>query len=234
MRQPLTVGKFAWLLLGIAAAGSLLWLANSHGLGAYRLDRWQAHHDDFLALVQEYPIAAMLAVFLLHTLLAALALPGASLLMLAAGSGFGAAFGTLLCLGGCTAGATFSMLASRHWLQPFVRRRFGPQLEEFDARIATDASAYLFSLRLLPVLPFAVVNVAAGLSDMKAWTFIWISFTGMAASTFVYVNAGTELAHVHQLADIYSPPVLMSLAALALLPWLLKPVVRRLQAENHA
>lgn len=218
----------------MAATGSLFWLASSQGLGAFGLDRWHAHHDDFLALVQKYPIAATLAVFLLHTLLAALALPGASLLMLAAGSGFGAALGTLLCLGGCTAGATLSMLASRHWLQPFVRRRFGTQLGDFDARIVTDASSYLFSLRLLPVLPFAVVNVAAGLSAMKTWTFIWISFTGMAASTFVYVNAGTELAHVHELADIYSPRVLVSLAALALLPWLFKPVVRRLQTGNGA
>ena len=126
------------------------------------------------------------------------------------------------------------MLASRHWLQPFVRRRFGALLGDFDARIAANADTYLFSLRLLPVLPFAVVNVAAGLSAMKTWTFIWISFTGMAASTFVYVNAGTELAHVHELADIYSPRVLVSLAALALLPWLFRPVVRRLQTGNGA
>jgi uncharacterized membrane protein YdjX (TVP38/TMEM64 family) len=234
MRQRLPAGKFMWLVLGIAAASSLFWLANSQGLGAFGLDRWHAHHDDFLTLIREYPVAATLAVFLLHALLAALALPGASLLMLAAGSGFGAALGTLLCLTGCTAGATLGMLASRHWLQPFVRRRFGAQLGDFDARIAANGNAYLFSLRLLPVLPFAVVNVAAGLSSMKTWAFIWISFAGMAASTFVYVNAGTELAHVRELADIYSPRVLASLAALALLPWLLKPVVRRMQAGNGA
>jgi uncharacterized membrane protein YdjX (TVP38/TMEM64 family) len=234
MRRCLPGGKFTWLALGIAAAGSLFWLANSQGLGAFGLNRWHAHHDDFLTLIREYPVAATLAVFLLHALLAALALPGASLLMLAAGSGFGAALGTLLCLTGCTAGATLGMLASRHWLQPFVRRRFGAQLGDFDARIAANGNAYLFSLRLLPVLPFAVVNVAAGLSSMKTWAFIWISFAGMAASTFVYVNAGTELAHVRELADIYSPRVLASLAALALLPWLLKPVVRRMQAGNGA
>lgn len=92
----------------------------------------------------------LLAVFVLHALLAALALPGASLLMLAAGSGFGALGGTLLCLTGCTAGATLSMLATRHWLQPFLRHRYGKQLADFDARIAADDRAYLFSLRLLP------------------------------------------------------------------------------------
>lgn len=228
------VSDWFWLMLAALLAAMLLWLARIAGLGEFGLEAWHRHHEGFLALIRAYPVAATLAVFLLHTLLAALGLPGASLLMLAAGSGFGAALGTLLCLGGCTAGATLSMLASRHWLQPFVRRRFGAKLNEFDARIARDGNAYLFSLRLLPVLPFAVVNVAAGLSAMKTWTFVWISLVGMAASTFVYVNAGTELAHVRELADIYSPRVLASLAALALLPWLMKPIVRRLQPDAGA
>lgn len=223
-----------WLLLAILLAGSLFLLQRAETFGGLDAERWLAHHDDFLALIREHPFTAMLAVFVVHTLLAALALPGASLLMLAAGSGFGTLGGTLICLAGCTAGATLSMLASRHWLQPFVRRRYAGQLTGFDARIAADGRAWLFSLRLLPVLPFAVVNVAAGLSAMKTWTFVWISLVGMAASTFVYVNAGTELAHVRELADIYSPRVLASLAALALLPWLMKPIVRRLQPADGA
>jgi uncharacterized membrane protein YdjX (TVP38/TMEM64 family) len=86
----------------------------------------------------------------------------------------------------------------------------------------------------LPVLPFAVVNVAAGLSTMKTWTFFWISLAGMAAGTFVYVNAGTQLGQVRVLGDIYSPQVLASLAALALLPWLLKPVARRIRTDSQS
>lgn len=218
-----------WLALVALLAGSLYLLQPAAAFGDFDAERWLAHRADLLALIREYPATAMLAVFVLHTLLAALALPGASLLMLAAGSGFGALGGTLLCLSGCTTGATLSMLAARHWLQPFLSRRYGRQLADFDARIAANGHAWLFSLRLLPVLPFAVVNVAAGLSGMKTWTFVWISLVGMAASTFVYVNAGTELAHVRELADIWSPRVLASLAALALLPWLMKPIVRRLQ-----
>lgn len=220
--------------MAASIAGSLVWLANLRGIGELRLESWHGHHENVLILIRDYPVTATLSVFLLHTLLAALALPGASLLMLAAGSGFGAMFGTLLCLTGCTAGATLSMLASRHWLQAFVRRRYGRLLAGFDARIAADGPAYLFSLRLLPVLPFAVVNVAAGLSSMKTWTFFWISLAGMAAGTFVYVNAGTQLAQVRTLGDIYSPNVLASLAALALLPWLLKPFARRIQTGSDA
>ncbi len=230
-QHPGRLPGWPWLAAAALVAASLLWLARAAGFDGFGLDRWLAHHDDFLALIREHPLAAMLAVFLLHTLLATLALPGASLLMLAAGSGFGAALGTLLCLAGCTTGATLCMLASRHWLQPMVRRRHAGQLADFDARVAVDGGAYLFSLRLLPVLPFAVVNVAAGLSAMKTWTFIWISLVGMAASTFVYVNAGTQLGQVRELADIYSPRVLASLAALALLPWLLRPIVRRLRPD---
>lgn len=213
-------------------AGSLFWLADLRGLGELVVEDWHGHHENILGLIRDYPVTATLSVFLLHTLLAALALPGASLLMLAAGSGFGALFGTVICLAGCTTGATLSMLASRHWLQPLVRRRYGRQLAGFDVRIATDGPAYLFSLRLLPVLPFAVVNVAAGLSTMNAWTFFRISLAGMAAATFVYVNAGTQLGQIRTLDDIYSPPVLASLAALALLPWLLKPVARRIRTDS--
>jgi uncharacterized membrane protein YdjX (TVP38/TMEM64 family) len=233
-QQRRRLPAWTWLLLAALLAGSLYLLQSAAAFGDPGLERWLAHHADFLALIREYPATAMLAVFVMHALLAALALPGASVLMLAAGSGFGALGGTLLCLSGCTAGATLSMLAARHWLQPFVRRRYGAQLADFDARIAADGRAYLFSLRLLPVLPFAVVNVAAGLSAMRTWTFVWISLVGMAASTFVYVNAGTELAHVRELADVWSPRVLASLAALALMPWLMKPIVRRLQPDAGA
>lgn len=223
-------------MLALLLGGALLWQFCTTGCApdAADMDALRGHHEHFLGFVADNWLAAVLLTLLVHTALAALALPGASLLMLAAGSGFGAVMGTLICLAGCTAGATLSMLASRHWLQPVMRRRYAGQLDEFEVRMARDGPAYLFSLRLLPVLPFAVVNVAAGLSRMKTWTFIWISLVGMAASTFVYVNAGTELSHVRELGDIYSPRVLASLAALALLPWLMKPVVRRLDATGRA
>jgi uncharacterized membrane protein YdjX (TVP38/TMEM64 family) len=194
---------------------------------------WQQWQETLRELISRHWLPAVVLVFLLHTLLAAMGLPGASLLMFAAGSGFGAALGTLLCLTGCTAGATLAMLASRRWLQPWVRRRHGARLAELEARIATDGASWLFSLRLLPVVPFTVVNLAAGLTPMRAWTFTWVSFAGMAAGTFVYVNAGSELGHVRQLADLHSPSMLASLAALALLPWLLKPLLRRLQLSTQ-
>lgn len=229
--SPVSVTALARWWIGFALAILLLaWLCD----GGCRIEpdwaAWQGWHDNFHDLVQTHWLLAVALTFVLHTLLAALGLPGASLLMLAAGSGFGAALGTLLCLTGCTAGATLAMLASRRWLQPWVRRRHGARFNGLDARVAADGAAWLFSLRLVPVIPFTVVNLAAGLTTLRAWTFAWVSFVGMAAGTFVYVNAGSELGHVRQLADLQSPSVLASLAALALLPWLLKPLARRLRA----
>lgn len=221
--------------LGFAAIVLLLaWLApDGHSFNP-DFAAWRQWQEALRDLIARHWLLALVLVFAVHTLLAALGLPGASLLMFAAGSGFGAALGTLLCLAGCTTGATLAMLASRRWLQPWARRRFGERLAELEARIASDGPSWLFSLRLLPVVPFTVVNLAAGLTPMRTWTFTWISCVGMAAGTFVYVNAGSELGHVRQLADLHSPSMLASLAALALLPWLLKPLLRRLQASGGA
>ena len=219
--------KSRYLPYVVAMAGIVVllwWLASGAAGGQFTLENWRAHQDTLLSLVQDNPRTATAVLFLIHILLAMLALPGASLLMLLAGAGFGAVAGTLLCLTACTVGASFSMLAVRHFLQPKVRRIMGGRLAGFDRRIAADGPAYLLSLRLLPVIPFALVNAAAGLSGMKAWTFTWVSFVGMLAGTFVYVNAGSELARIETAGDIYSPRVLFSLAALALLPWVVRLV----------
>ncbi len=232
-RPPAPTAAIRWWL-GFACIVLLLaWLAPvGHHLSP-DFAAWQQWQETLRDLIARHWLLAVVLVFVLHTLLAALGLPGASLLMFAAGSGFGATLGTLLCLTGCTAGATLAMLGSRRWLQPWVRRRYGERMAELEARIMADGPFWLFSLRLLPVVPFTVVNLAAGLTPMRAWTFTWISFTGMAAGTFVYVNAGSELGHVRQLADLHSPSLLASLAALALLPWLLKPLLRRLRPATQ-
>lgn len=224
-----------WLVLLALAVGLLLWsLANLAYPVTLLPDDWRVRRAHLLGLVRDYPLLASLAIFILHATLATLALPGASLVMLLAGAGLGAWTGTLLCLTACTVGSSISMLAVRHFLQPMVRRRLGKRLANLDSRIADDGAAYLFSLRLLPVIPFALVNVAAGLSRMRVWTFAWVSFVGMLAGTFVYVNAGTQLAHIETASDIYSPRVLLSLAALAGLPWLAKAMQSRWQRRAGA
>jgi uncharacterized membrane protein YdjX (TVP38/TMEM64 family) len=225
--------RLAWAAALVALA-VLAWLAcELWAPSLLSLEGWRSHHDAFVGAVRQHPTAALLLVFLLHALLAALALPGASLLMLATGSAFGAYVGTLICLTACTAGATATMLATRHLVRPWVARRWGEQLAAVDAKLAVDGAAYLFSVRMLPVVPFALVNFAAGLGTMKTWTFFWVSFVGMAASTFVYVNAGSELGHVDSFADIFSPTTLGALALIAVVPWIGKLAAAALRRRRR-
>lgn len=223
-RLPLSRTSWGLLaLLALLATGVVAWVLTSGFISGDRLLAiWHEHRDGFLGVVRDYPLTTALGILLVHALLAMLALPGASLLMLVTGAAYGPWTGTLLCLTACTAGASACMLAARHFLRPQAQHKFGARLADIDRRIAADGAAYLFSLRLVPVVPFALVNVAVGLSSMRTWTFTWISFVGMLAGTFVYVNAGTEIAHIDAFADLYTPRVLLSLVALALLPWLLK------------
>jgi uncharacterized membrane protein YdjX (TVP38/TMEM64 family) len=225
--------RFLWrsLMLAVLGLSSLVaaW-AWAVGNDFLVVERWPEYRAAVLGLISSYPVLSTVTLFLVHLLLAALALPGASVLMLVVGAGYGTWFGTWLCLTACTAGATLCMLAVRHYLRPTVRRRMGERLAFLDERIARDGKSYLFGLRLLPVVPFAIVNVAAGMSQMKAWSFIWVSYLGMWFGTFVYVNAGSELARIDSIDDFYSPGVVVSLAGLALLPWLLKWMERLVQS----
>ena len=157
-----------WLMLAVLGLSSLVaaW-AWAVGNDFLVVERWPEYRAALLDLISSYPVLSTVTLFLVHLLLAALALPGASVLMLVVGAGYGAWFGTWLCLTACTAGATLCMLAVRHYLRPTVRRRMGERLAFFDESIARDGNAYLFSLRLLPVVPFAIVNVAAGMSQIQ-------------------------------------------------------------------
>lgn len=192
------------------------------------------HQEDMFRLQQTHPLALVSAFFCLQVLMAAFALPGSSILLLAAGAAYGLLGGTLLCLSACTLGALLTMLCSRHFLRDAVARRYADRLAQLDAGFARDGVFYLFSLRMLPVIPFVVVNLLAGLSRMKAWTFLWVSFAGMLASTLLYVNAGVELARAGSLQGVLSPGLLAALAAAGLLPLLSKKLFERRLAPARA
>jgi uncharacterized membrane protein YdjX (TVP38/TMEM64 family) len=215
--------RVAWLLVALVMVGAGCWLfAGSDALALLR-----AGQTLFAAHLGERPLAVACGFFLLFTALAAAGLPGASLLMLLAGAGFGLFWGTLLALLASTTGATLSMLAARHWLRERVVARFGARLARIDAGIARDGAVYLFGLRMAPLIPFPVLNPLLGLTAMPAWTYFWVSAAGMAAGTAVYVNAGLQLARVDNPGDLVSPAVVVSLALLGLLPWLAGRGLRR-------
>ncbi|HUP09058.1 MAG TPA: VTT domain-containing protein [Caldimonas sp.] len=170
----------------------------------------------------------MLAAFMaLDGALCALCIPGAALLSLAGGALFGLATGALAASCASTLGATLAFFGARHLFRDALRRRLGPRLAALDAGILRDGAAYLFTLRLVPIVPAVVINPAMGLTAMRARTFWIVTQAGTLPATLVYANAGTELGRLTSLGDVFSPRVLASLALLAAMPWLGRLAVRR-------
>ena len=167
-----------------------------------------------------YPLLSMLGFFALFTLLTACCLPGAAVLMLLAGASFGLVWGSVLAVLASTTGATLTMLASRHALRERVTARLGGRLQGLNHGLQRDGAVYMLSLRLLPVIPFVVLNLLSGLSCLPTRTFFWASALGMLPATVLYVNAGLQLAQVQSLDGLLSAPALGALATLGLLPLL--------------
>ncbi|MEB3222252.1 MAG: FAD-dependent oxidoreductase [Candidatus Sericytochromatia bacterium] len=192
----------------------------------------QARHAELLAWREARPLLAMATFVAAYVVVAALSLPGAVVLTLAGGAVFGLVWGTLLVSLASTLGATLAMLGARYVLRGWVVARFGERLAALDEGLRRDGALYLFTLRLVPVVPFVVVNLVMGLTAMEAWTFAWVSQLGMLAGTVAYVNAGTQLAHVASLADVVAPSVWGAFAVLGLLPWVARAAVGALQRRR--
>lgn len=164
--------------------------------------------------------------------MALLSLPGATVLTLAAGAIFGWVPGVVVVSFASAAGALLAFLAARFVLRDAVRRHFGPRLQAIDAGLRRDGPLYLFMLRIVPLFPFFVVNLALGISGMRARTFYWVSQLGMLPATLVYVYAGTQLGTVGSVRDILSPGLLGAFVLLALLPWLGRGTMAALQRRK--
>ncbi|MBP7778432.1 MAG: FAD-dependent oxidoreductase [Acidobacteria bacterium] len=156
--------------------------------------------------------------FAVYVLVAAASLPGAAIMTLAAGALFGVVTGTLLVSFASSLGATLAFLSSRFVLRDAVQRRFGDRLKAINAGVEREGAFYLFTLRLVPVFPFFLVNLLMGLTPIAAATFYGVSQVGMLPATVAYVNAGTQLAQLEGLTGILSPALLLSFTALGLLP----------------
>ena len=170
------------------------------------------------ALHAAQPAAVLLGYFAVYVLVAALSLPGAAILTLAGGASFGLVWGTVVVSLASTIGATLAMLTSRYLVRDVVAARFGRRLNEVNKGMDKDGALYLLTLRLIPALPFFVVNLLMGLTHIRTWTYFWVSQLGMLAGTLAYVNAGTQLAKVDSLRSVLSPGLIASFALLGLLP----------------
>ena len=171
------------------------------------------------------PIFAVVIYFVLYVIATALSIPGAALLTLAGGAVFGLLWGTVIVSFASTIGATLAFLISRFLLRDWVSQRFGQRLSAIDEGVRREGAFYLFTLRLVPVFPFFLVNLLFGLTGIKTRAYYWASQLGMLAGTVVYVNAGTQLAKVDALSGILSPGLLGSFALLGIFPLIARKLV---------
>ncbi len=187
---------------------------------------------DFAALYAERPLLVIGAYALIYIVVFALALPVGAVISLAGGALFGVWIGTLVVSFASSIGAALAFLASRYVLGDSVRQRFGARLDEVDKGIAKDGAFYLFTLRLIPAIPPAAINLLFGLTKMRTWTFYWVSQLGMLAGTIVYVNAGTQLGRLESLKGILSPGLIGSFVLLGIFPLVAKKIVDAVQGRK--
>jgi pyruvate/2-oxoglutarate dehydrogenase complex dihydrolipoamide dehydrogenase (E3) component/uncharacterized membrane protein YdjX (TVP38/TMEM64 family) len=170
--------------------------------------------------------------FGLYVTMAALSLPGAAIMTVAAGAIFGIAQGTVLVSFASSLGAVLAFASARFVLRDSVQRRAGDSLKAVNEGVAKDGMFYLFTLRLVPVFPFFVVNLLMGLTSIRLRTFYWVSQLGMLPATIVFVYAGTQLAHIQRLSDVVSPRLLLSFTILGIFPLIARGIVRALQKRR--
>ena len=221
-----------WIGLAIVAAAAV-WAYQHFGLGQLlTLDTLKSSRDSLVALYQSRPLFTAASFFAIYVAAAALSFPGATILTLAAGAMFGLWTGLLIVSFASSIGALLAFLVARHLLHDSVQARFGKQLAPVNEGMKRDGAFYLLTLRLVPLFPFFVVNLLAGLTPIAAARFYWVSQLGMLAGTAVYVNAGTQLANIQKPADVLSPGLLLSFVLLGVFPLIAKAIVGALQRRK--
>ena len=221
--------KFALLVLVLALLASFWAL----GLDRYlHLDALKAGQAALGAFTGRHPWLAPLLYFVLYVAVTGLSLPGAAVLTLAGGALFGLAEGTLLVSFASSIGALLAFWLARYLFRDGVQQRFGSKLATIEQGFAREGAFYLFALRLVPLFPFFLVNLATGLLPIRAWTFYWVSQLGMLGGTLAYVNAGTQLAQLTSIRGVLSPSVLLSFVLLGVLPLLTHKALSGLRKQR--
>ena len=192
------------------------------GLDYLTLESLQAYREVIANFYAQHTLLTVALFFGFYTVYTGLSLPGAAPLTLIAGALFGVVLGVVVVSFASTLGATLACVLSRYLFRDVLKQRYSTQFDRINAGMVKDGAFYLFALRLVPAVPFFVVNLTMGLVQIRLRTFWLVSQVGMLAGTFVYVNAGSELAKIESLGDILSPTLLISFALLGVLPFVAK------------
>jgi len=207
-----------------------------NSLNLLTLESIKENRDLLIAFVTDHILLSLLFFSLIYILATSLSIPGAALLSLTGGLLFPFPFSAFVVLTSATIGALINFLVSRYLLKDFVKRKFKKSMSKIDAELEKNGNNYLLTLRLIPLFPFFLINLAMGLTDMPALKFLIISFIGMAPGTLVYVYAGRNLATIDQAKDILSPSVLLAFSLLglfSLVPTIYNKVKRKIKANSH-
>jgi uncharacterized membrane protein YdjX (TVP38/TMEM64 family) len=229
LARLLPIAILAAGLAAFVAFGGTRWLSFEH---------LQAHHELIAAWVEAHGALGTIAYVAFYALVVAFSLPGAFVMTLLGGFLFGTWFGALLTVLGATVGATAVFLAARTAFGDVLRARAGPALRKMEAGFRENALCYLLVLRLVPLFPFFLVNLAAAFLGVRLATYVAATFVGIVPGTVVYSSVGAGLGAILQrgeapdLGIVWKPEILgplLGLAALALLP----AIYKRMKAKRH-
>ncbi len=220
-----------WLLLVVVAL--LITLFFVFDLGAlFSLDYFKSQQSEIAEFQAANPWQMAALFFVVYVVMAALSLPGALIMTLVAGALFGLLWGVVIVSFASTIGATLAFLVSRFLLRDWVQARFGDKLTAINQGVEREGVFYLFTLRLVPLFPFFMINLLMGLTPLKTTHFYWVSQLGMLAGTVVYVNAGTQLAQLDSVGSALSPVLLASFVLLGIFPWIAKGVINAIKKNK--
>lgn len=197
------------------------------------LESLKTHQRALQEYVQQAPAGSAAFYFAVYVVISALSIPGAALFTLLGGTLFPLWQGVLLVSFASTLGATLAMLTSRYILRDGIQRRFSLQLKTVNEGIDRNGAFYLFALRLMPLFPFFLVNLLAGLTALGVRRYWWISQLAMLPATVIFLNAGRELGKLTSLRDILSPGMLFALTLLGLLPLVTRWLFSRYFHSSH-
>jgi uncharacterized membrane protein YdjX (TVP38/TMEM64 family) len=203
-------------------------------LGQYlTLANFKAQQAEIVAAKNANPALYIAGFFIIYVVATGLSIPGAAILTIIAGALFGVVTGTIIVSFASSIGATLAFLGSRYVLRDWVQAKFGERLKPINDGFERDGAFYLFTLRMIPLFPFFVVNLLMGLTKIRTFTYYWVSQIGMLLATIVFVNAGTQIANLKSAKGLLSPTLIASFAALGILPLATKWLVGLLR-QNRA
>lgn len=215
------------VVAGLVVLFCLIYLSPLHDY--LNFERLQKDLALFQKQFEEQPILLAFQYSLLYILVTISGVPGAGVLTVVAGSIFGVFWGTVIVSFASTIGATGNFWTARFLLHDWLEKRFGRRLRRVKRGVRKEGAFYLFSLRLIPVFPFFIINLMMGLTPMRMGMFYTVSQLGMLPGTIVYVNTGALLATVSSPQDLISLPLVLTFLLLAAMPWVGRSVIRRLR-----